>query len=279
MDASFDPGGTPCRSFEASQWRPARVRHFRAFRLLPNLGNIGLQRHKLGIFRGVSRRASCMGDEEGACGGALTRSNVRRPIQALHGLSVLRHLRSLEFTLGRCLRSNLHRSSTSRYSESTPYQNSARCAGTKLPIPAGRREHGGVEMVGTGFLGAGLTVVVAEILVTIGIVLAISRIGKKEGTSSNASSGGSVVLTCTQAPRSSSWGWPAMVLPGSHRKGVHPTKAVLSNNKTGLNTRIDNCEPNNFSCVMHHVSHASLTNFKLAAERGLITHLNGRGCL
>jgi hypothetical protein len=51
-------------------------------------------------------------------------------------------------------------------------------------------------------------------------------------------------------------------------------------NETGSDTRIYDRELENFSCIVcDQVSHVSLTNFKLAAERGLITHLNGMGCL
>jgi hypothetical protein len=56
-----------------------------------------------------------------------------------------------------------------------------------------------VSPVGAGFLGAGLTVVVVGILATVGIVLGILRAGRREpirGTSSNSSSGGSVVRAC-----------------------------------------------------------------------------------
>ena len=53
-----------------------------------------------------------------------------------------------------------------------------------------------VSLVGAGFLGAGLTAVVIGILATVGVVLGILRVGRKDpirGTSSNTSSRGSVV--------------------------------------------------------------------------------------
>ena len=63
----------------------------------------------------------------------------------------------------------------------------------------GLRWGGNVSPVGAGFLGAGLTVVVVGILVTVGIVLGILKVGKRKPlrrASSNASSGESRLVVC-----------------------------------------------------------------------------------
>lgn len=61
----------------------------------------------------------------------------------------------------------------------------------------GLRWGGNVSPVGAGFLGAGLTVFVVGILMTIWIVLGIVRRKKRvRRTSSNASSGGSDLVVC-----------------------------------------------------------------------------------
>lgn len=63
----------------------------------------------------------------------------------------------------------------------------------------GLRWGGSVSPVGAGFLGAGLTVFVVGILMTIGVVLGIVRVGRGKlfgKTSSNLSSGGSELVVC-----------------------------------------------------------------------------------
>ena len=63
----------------------------------------------------------------------------------------------------------------------------------------GLRWGGNVSPVGAGFLGAGLTVVVVGIVMTIWIVLGVVRVGRKKRVgraSSNASSGGLELVVC-----------------------------------------------------------------------------------
>lgn len=63
----------------------------------------------------------------------------------------------------------------------------------------GLRWGGSVSPVGAGFLGAGLMVVVVGILVTVGIVLGILRVGRKKlfgRTASGTSGGGSALVVC-----------------------------------------------------------------------------------
>jgi len=63
----------------------------------------------------------------------------------------------------------------------------------------GLRWGGDVSPVGAGFLGAGLAVVVVGILVTVGVMLGLLRVGKRKPlgrASSNASSGESGLVVC-----------------------------------------------------------------------------------
>lgn len=63
----------------------------------------------------------------------------------------------------------------------------------------GLRWGGNVSPVGAGFLGAGLTVIVVGIVMTIWIVLGVVRVGRKKRVgraSSNASSGGLELVVC-----------------------------------------------------------------------------------
>ena len=66
----------------------------------------------------------------------------------------------------------------------------------------GLRWGGSISPVGAGFLGAGLTLVVAGILVTAGIVLGILKVGRKKSFGKTSSNGGSDLVVCTSSATS-----------------------------------------------------------------------------
>jgi hypothetical protein len=92
----------------------------------------------------------------------------------------------------------------------------------------GLRWSGDVSPVGAGLLGAGLTVFVAGVLVAIGVLLGIVRIGRKKPVRrapSNASSGDLNIVVCTRKHRVPCPKLTLRRLTVPWRKGIGRTKA------------------------------------------------------